>query len=195
LIGRTGQARPAVFALALAIGCLIVAAAPALACSAPAPSFEQAVLRSEAVARVTVLDAAEGGAGPETYRVDRILKGVLPPIVTLDDSVAGFCSGPIGGVAGEGTVVIVAFRMPFDNAMVDPIWFDTAEGLASTAQTPEELRTLADVEERIRGLVPAAPGGPSPMVDLSGLVPVALLLAAGLIGVLAILRPGRGQTD
>ena len=135
-------------------------AAPAQGCSGPVPTFSEAVGGAEGIARVIVTDVTEYGepAAGETFQVVRVLKGALPSSIQLDDPRSHGCGDTIGYYVGEGGEAIVAFAVPFHGSVVHPFWMETGHPgdpiYAMVWETPEQARTLDDVERLILAALP-----------------------------------------
>ena len=115
---------------------------PVSACTSSQPSFAEAVHGARAIARVTVVEGWDGyqddPTHSETYRVDRVLKGSLPTLVTVAPAWTTLCHDSVGYVAGaEGAVIIVAFDVPYYDQAIHPMWaFDSKKGLSGSAGVP-----------------------------------------------------------
>jgi hypothetical protein len=170
----------------LACVSVMVVAAPALGCSGPVPTFSEAVAGAEGIARVIVTDVTEYGepAAGETFRVVRVLKGALPSSIQLDDPRSHGCGDTIGYYVREGGEAIVAFAVPFHGSVVHPFWMETGHPVepiyAMVWETPEEARTLDDVERLILAALP----------DTA--IPVEVSMDPALIGGLVLLGAAMG---
>ena len=168
---------------------VMAVAAPALGCSGPVPTFTEAVAGADAIARVIVTDVTEYGepAAGETFQVVRVLKGALPSSIQLDDPRSHGCGDTIGYYVGEGGEAIVAFAVPFHGSVVHPFWMETGHPVepiyAMVWETPEEVRTLDDVERLILAALPdtATPVDASMNPALLG----GLMLLGSAMGVVA----------
>lgn len=162
---------------------VILVASPALGCSGPVPTFTEAVAGADAIARVIVTDVTEYGepAAGETFQVVRVLKGALPSSIQLDDPRSHGCGDTIGYYVGEDGEAIVAFAVPFHGSVVHPFWMETDDPVqpiyAMVWETPEDARTLDDVERLILATLPDT-AAPSPSPADAGLNPA---LMAGLL--------------
>lgn len=143
---------------ASALAVVMLGAFPAIvsACTGPIPTFAEAVHGARAIARVTVLEDfqtyLEDPTHSETYRVDRVLKGSLPDLVTVAPAWTLLCHDSVGYYAkAKGTVIILAIDMPFHDQVIHPMWkLYEGEGVSGTAEVPSAIATLADLESAIR---------------------------------------------
>jgi hypothetical protein len=159
---------------------------PVSACTSSQPSFAEAVHGARAIARVTVVEGWDGyqddPTHSETYRVDRVLKGSLPKLVTVAPAWTTLCHDSVGYFAGaEGAVIIVAFDVPYYEDTIHPMWiFDSKQGLSGSAGVPPGVSTLTDLEAAIRselGMPDTATAEPTP--DRSSPLLAYVLAAAG----------------
>lgn len=141
----------------LVLGFLAGTPAAVSACVTAGPTFVEAVHGARAIARVTIVEGWDGaivGDASETFRVDRVLKGTLPALVTLDPATTSICGDSISSLAGaetsEGETIVVAFDVPFSGQTIHPLWADDL-GLrvTGTAESPAGIRTLAELEAAI----------------------------------------------
>jgi hypothetical protein len=161
------------------------------------PSFAEAVRGARAIARVTVVEGWDGyqddPTHSETYRVERVLKGSLPKLVTVAPAWTSLCHDSVGYFArAEGAVIIVAFEVPYYDESIHPMWaFDSTQGVSGSAGVPPGASTLTDLEAAIQSEL----GMPDTATDSStsrGAVPLLPVVVAGLGGLaLALRRPGR----
>jgi hypothetical protein len=173
---------------------------PVSACTSSQPSFAEAVRGARAIARVTVVEGWDGyqddPTHSETYRVDRVLKGSLPKLVTVAPAWTTLCHDSVGSFAGaEGAVIIVAFDLPYYDETIHAMWtFDSNQGLSGSAGVPSGVSTLTDLEAAIRsGLgMPDTATAESTAPETSPLLPYVLAAAGGLV--LAARRLSRRST-
>ena len=142
-----------------ALAAILVCATPSpvSACTSSQPSFAEAVRGAGAIARVTVVEGWDGyqddPTHSETYRVDRVLKGSLPELVTVAPAWTTLCHDSVVGYFGgdEGAVIIVAFDVPYYDQTIHPMWaFDRKQGVSGSAGVPSGVSTLAGLEAAIR---------------------------------------------
>lgn len=145
---------------ALTLVALLSTAGPAHACTGEQPTFAEAIAGADAIARVVVTDVTEYGEPPagETFRVIRVLKGVLPDEVTLEDPRTTLCGDTIGWLAPEGSEAIVAFGVPFYETLVNPAWRATDSRtdpvIGSGAPAPTGVASLDELEALILSELP-----------------------------------------
>ena len=173
---------------------------PVSACTSSQPSFAEAVRGARAIARVTVVEGWDGyqddPTHSETYRVERVLKGSLPKLVTVAPAWTTLCHDSVGYFAGaEGAVIIVAFDVPYYDQTIHPVWtFDGKQGLSGSAGVPSGVSTLTDLEAAIRSelSMPDTATAESTAPETSPLLPYVLSAAGGLV--LAARRLSRRPT-
>ena len=173
---------------------------PVSACTSSQPSFAEAVRGARAIARVTVVEGWDGyqddPTHSETYRVDRVLKGSLPKLVTVAPAWTTLCHDSVGYFAGaEGAVIIVAFDLPYYDQTIHAMWaFDSKQGLSGSAGVPSGVSTLTDLEAAIRSELgmPDTATAESITTETSPLLPYVLAAAGGLV--LAARRLSRRST-
>lgn len=140
---------------AVAFAWLAISPSAALACVSDTPTFAQAVNGARAIARVTVVEGFDAylddPSRSETYRVDRVLKGDLPDMVTVAPAWTSMCHDSIGYYAGaEGTTIVVAFGLHTYGQVINPMWgASRRDGVWGTAGVPRNAATLADLEHAI----------------------------------------------
>jgi hypothetical protein len=150
--------RIATVAGASVLAAMLVSATPSSvsACTSSQPSFAEAVGGARAIAVVTVVEGWDGyqddPTHSETYRVERVLKGSLPKLVTVAPAWTTLCHDSVGYYSGvEGAVIIVAVDVPYYDQTIHPMWaFDSKQGVSGSAGVPSDLSTLMDLEAAIR---------------------------------------------
>lgn len=145
--------------LALAMG-MVGAMTPTgvSACISEQPTFGEAVHGARAIARVTIVDGfddlADDPSISETYRVDRVLKGSLPGVVTIAPAWTSLCHDSIGYYAGDedsdGKTVVVAFDLRYFDQVIHPMWVAIEDEMWGSAGVPAGITTLAELETAIR---------------------------------------------
>jgi hypothetical protein len=159
------------------------------ACTGPLVTFQEAVGGAEAIAVVTVVEGSvpwfENPDHEEVFRVDRVLRGVLPPLVSLVRPKANACGDSLAGTIGEdGATAIVAFGVRIGGDVIHPVWTeDPAGGMGGTAEAPAGVGTLAELELALGG-GPAAstePGTTGVPADVVAAVALVLVALAGLL--------------
>ena len=198
---------------AIAAGAVLVLAllsaspSTALACTSEQPTFVEAVRGARAIARVTILEGFDSitvdPTSSETYRVERVLKGVLPERLTVAPAWTSLCRDPVSLFAGaepaEGTTVIVAFDLRYHDQVIHPVWAaDPGGGVWGSAEVPAGVASLAALEAAILaelGPPDTSTPGDGDAVDwpLPALVGVAGLLAFVLMRRRVVDRTG-GQS-
>ncbi len=183
-----------------ALAAILVCATPApvSACTSSQPSFAEAVRGARAIARVTVVEGWDGyqddPTHSETYRVNRVLKGSLPELVTVAPAWTTLCHDSVVGYFGgaEGAVIIIAFDVPYYDQTIHPMWaFDRKQGVLGSAGVPSGVSTLADLEAAIRsklGMPDTATAEPA-ADHVPPLLPSVLAAAGGFV--LALRRVSR----
>mgnify|MGYP001438241337 CR=1 FL=1 len=159
------------------------------ACTGPLMTFQDAVAGAEAIARVAVVEGAvpwfENPDHEEVFRVDRVLRGVLPPLVSLVRPKANACGDSLAGTIGEeGATAMVAFGVRMSGDVIHPVWTeDPAGGMGGTAEAPAGVRTLADLELALGGgpAAPAEPGATDVPADVAAAVALVLVALAGFL--------------
>lgn len=159
------------------------------ACTGPLMTFQDAVAGAEAIARVTVVEGAvpwfENPDHEEVFRVDRVLRGILPPLVSLVRPKANACGDSLAGTIGEeGATAMVAFGVRMSGDVIHPVWTeDPAGGMGGTAEAPAGVRTLADLELALGGspAAPAEPGATDVPADVAAAVALVLVALAGFL--------------
>ena len=184
----------ALAALALALGLLIAAPSGVSACTSEHPTFAEAVQGARAIARVTVVEGFETyTADPttsETYRVERVLKGKLPGLVTLAPAWTSLCHDSIGlyaeGAAGKS--LVVAIDLPYYDQIIHPMWTTYGtQGVSGSAGVPSGATTLDELEAAII----AEPGLPDTSTDEPlprGAFPLGFTIAAALLTFVVTMR-------
>ena len=128
------------------------------ACSSDHPTFEEAVRGARAIARVTIVDGFDNflddPTTSETYRVEKVLKGSLPGVVTVAPAWTSLCHDSVGWYAGDlesdGRTIIVALDLRYYDQVIHPMWIaDKIEGVRGSADVPVGARTLAGLEAAI----------------------------------------------
>ena len=181
----------------VALGWLASAPSAALACISDSPTFAQAVNGASAIARVTVVEGfdpyTEDPSRSETYRVDRVLKGNLPHIVTVAPAWTSLCHDSIGYYAGrEGTTIVVAFGLASYGEVINPMWgASRRDGVWGSAGVPRGVATLADLEGAILaklGLPDTATGETGEVGEGSEpqILPLTLLLSTTGVAAFAV---------
>lgn len=140
-----------------ALGVVLVGLTPSAvsACTSDHPTFTEAVRGARAIARVTVVEGfdtyLDDPTHSETYRVERLLKGSLPEMVTVAPAWTSLCHDSVGYYAGpDGAVVIVAIDVPYYDQVIHPMWaFDASQGVSGSAGVPSGVFTLLDLEAAI----------------------------------------------
>ena len=180
--------------LALALGLLAATPSAVNACSSPHPTFVDAVRGARAIARVSIVERVNSyTADPttsRTYRVERLLKGTLPRLVTLAPDWTSLCHDRVGSYA-EGSVgktVVLAIDVRYYDQIIHPMWMThVSPGLWGTAGVPPHVTTLDALEAAILaeiGLPDTATNEAAPR----GAPPLAFMLAAALVAFVAIVR-------
>ena len=177
------------------LAAILVCATPSAvsACVSSQPSFAEAVRGARAIARVTVVEGWDGyqddPTHSETYRVERVLKGSLPKVVTVAPAWTTLCHDSVGYLAGtEGAVIIVAFDVPYVDQTIHPMWaFDSKHGVSGSAGVPAGVSTLTDLEAAIRSEL-RMPDTPTDSSTSSGAVPLLPAVVAALGGLAVGLR-------
>jgi hypothetical protein len=187
----TGLGRAAV-AVAIATG-FLAAPGPAFACISDLPTFSEAVGGASAIARVTIVEGFDAVGGDptnsETYRVERVLKGSLPELVTIAPAWTSLCQDSVGYFAGaeasEGKTILIALHLSFEGQTIHPMWVEIdGVGLFGTAGIPDGVTTLASLERAILRQV-AFPD--TSTADPKTKTPFPWALVAGLTGLGAFL--------
>lgn len=164
--------------------------APVSACVSDQPSFAEAVRGARAIARVIVVEGwdayQDDPTHSETFRVERVLKGSLPEVVTVAPAWTTLCHDSVSYYAGdEGAEIIVAFDVPYYDQTIHPMWiFDSKQGLSGSAGVPAGVSTLTDLEAAIRselGMPDTATAEKSTIDDSSPLLLYVLSAAGGLV--------------
>lgn len=130
------------------------------ACSSDHPTFSEVVRGARTIARVTIVDGFDAYmADPthsETYRVERVLKGSLPEIVTVAPAWTSLCHDSVGyyagdaGVESDGKTIIVALELRYYDQLIHPMWVAGGDqGLYGSAGLPVGATTLAGLEAAI----------------------------------------------
>jgi hypothetical protein len=195
-----GLGRAAV-AVAIAAG-FLAAPGPAFACISDHPTFSEAVGGASAIARVTIVEGFDAVGGDlthsETYRVERVLKGSLPELVTIAPAWTSLCQDSVsyfaGAEASEGRTILIALHLSFEDQIIHPMWAEIdGVGLFGTAGIPDGVTSLAALERAILQQV-ALPD--TSTADSKTMTPYAWALVAGLAGLGALLvfkrRPSVG---
>jgi hypothetical protein len=186
------------FTATAVLGLVLFAVTPATvyACISDHPTFTEAVRGARAIARVTIVEGFdpwfEDASRSETYRVERVLKGSLPALVTVAPAVTSLCNDSVSYFGGdEGRTIIVAFDLSYYDHVIHPMWaedVDGVEGVFGSAGMPPGVSTLAGLEAAILDAL----GTPNTSMELaerpqdsSALV---LILAVGLAALAASLR-------
>lgn len=150
---RSGAALAAV---ALALGLLAAAPSAVSACISEHPTFLEAVRGARAIARVRIVEGVDASSADqtatETYRVERVLKGRLPGLVTLAPAWTSLCHDTVGFYAegSEGGTLVIAIDMPYYAQTIHPMWttYDT-QGVSGSAGVPSGVATLYGLEAAI----------------------------------------------
>jgi len=152
----TGLVRAAI-AVAIAAG-FLAAPGPTFACVSDHPTFSEAVGGASAIARVTIVESFDAVGGDpthsETYRVERVLKGSLPELVTIAPAWTSLCQDSVsyfaGAEASEGQTIIIALHLSFEGQIIHPMWVEIdGVGLFGTAGIPDGVTSLAALERAI----------------------------------------------
>lgn len=164
---------------------LFVAPSTARACQSDAPTFGQAVHGARAIALITIVEGADPDADDpthsETYRIDRVLKGSLPKVITVAPAWTTLCHDSVGSWVGpKGSRAIVAFDVPFYDQAIHPVWTRDASGRVSgSAGLPSGLSTLRELAAEIEAEL-LAPDTSTPTPATPDRLPVPMLLFIGL---------------
>lgn len=180
--------------LLIALG--LVAAAPSAvsACSSDHPTFLEAVRGARAIARVTILEGfdiyTDDPTTSETYRVDRLLKGTLPGLVTVAPAWTSLCHDSVGYYAGDeasdGKTVLVAIDMPYYDQTIHPMWMiDETQGVVGSAGVPAGVTTLEALEAAILAEV-GVPATSTDEGEATGAAPLVALFAVALVAIVGI---------
>jgi hypothetical protein len=182
---RLGRSLAAATAFVVA---LMVASSPpgVSACSSDQPSFRGAVRGARAIARVTIvegLDDDEATAPAETFKVERILKGSLPGLVTLAPPWSSLCGDTVayfGG--GPGRTIILAVDLRYYGDVIHPAWvFDSAGQNGGSARVPRGVTTLAGLESAILAELRMPDTSTEGAKPTAAPVPAILALALGFV--------------
>jgi hypothetical protein len=156
------------------------------ACSSDHPSFRAAVRGARAIARVTIvegLDDDEATSPSETFKVERILKGSLPGLVTVAPPWTSLCHDTVayyGG--GPGSTIILAVDLRYYDDVIHPMWvFDSAGQNAGSAAVPRGVTTLAGLESAILAELRMPDTSTEEAEPTATRVPPILVLAFGFV--------------
>jgi len=131
---------------------------PASACSSDQPTFEEAVRGARAIALVFIVDGfdnySDDPTTSETFRVERLLKGTLPEVVTLAPAWTSLCHDSVGWNAGaeesDGRTILLAIDMRYSDQTIHPMWTtDDNQRVWGSAGVPRGITTLAELEAAI----------------------------------------------
>lgn len=179
---------------ALALGLLAATPAAVSACSSDHPTFAEVVQGARAIARVTIVEGFDTyTADPttsETYRVERVLKGTLPRLVTLAPAWTSVCHDSVAYYAEESAskTFLMAVDMRYYDESIHPMWMvDDAQGVWGTAGVPSRVRTLDELEAAILAEL-ALPDTSTDEPPPGGGQPLVVILAAALAGFVATVR-------
>lgn len=185
--------------LALGLGLLAATPSAVNACSSPHPTFVDAVRGARAIARVSIVEGSDSSmADPtssQTYRVERLLKGALPGLVTLDPDWTSLCRDRVGGyVEGSvGKTAVLAIEVRYYDQTIHPVWMiDVSQGLWGTPGVPPHVTTMDALEAAILaelGLPDTSTNEAAPR----GAPPLAFILAAALVAFVAMVRKRGGR--
>jgi hypothetical protein len=185
------MAHPRRFARSAALALVIAAATPSAtsACSSESPTFIEAVRGASAIARVSIIDRLGDPPHTETYRVERVLKGSLPAVVTVSPAWANLCHDTVAFYAGEdGSDIIVAIGMTYYGQIINPVWVLSVHGIDGSAGVPDGVRTLPELERAIlRALAMPDTATAEPINHVPG-QGLALAVLAGLLAFIVIVR-------
>jgi hypothetical protein len=184
-------------ALTLIAGILVAASPGAVsACSSDHPTFAEAVRGARAIARVTVVEGfdtyTDDPTLSETYRVEQVLKGSLPEVVTVAPARTSLCGDTVsyfaGGEHAEGVAIVVAIDLPYYDQVIHPMWTEVdGQGVFGTAGVPSGVTSLAELESAVLAQV----GLPDTSTDSSQPRTAIALALLGAIGVLFVARARR----
>jgi hypothetical protein len=196
----------------LVAGCVFVLAllgavsTPASACSSDHPSFQEAVRGARAIARVTIIEGFDSvnddPTHTETFKVERVLKGSLPGLVTVAPAWTSLCHDTVayyGG--GPGSTIILAVDLRYYHDVIHPMWvFDSAGQNGGSAAVPGGVTTLAGLESAILAELRMPDTSTGGAEQTPAVVPAIVALAIGFIAFVAALlrlrprgRRGRGS--
>lgn len=186
---RPRGAAPAAFVLAL--GLLVAAPSAVSACISEHPTFLEAVRGARAIARVTTIEGVDTyTADPtanETYRVERVLKGRLPGLVTLAPAWTSLCHDSVGFYAegSDGRTIVIAIDMPYYDQTIHPMWttYDT-QGVSGSAAVPPGVTTLKELEAAILAELDL-PDTSTDETQSRDAYPLAFILAAAIVAFVA----------
>jgi hypothetical protein len=190
----TGLERAAI-AVVIAAG-FLAAPGPTFACVSDHPTFSEAVGGASAIARVTIVEGFDAVSGDpthsETYRVERVLKGSLPELVTIAPAWTSLCQDSVGYFAGaeasEGRTILIALNLSFGDQVIHPMWAELdGVGLFGTAGIPDGVTTLAALERAILRQV-ALPETSTADSKTVSLLPWALVAGLALLGASVVFR-------
>lgn len=139
----------------LAVGILASSPPTVSACSSDHPTFGEAVRGARAIARVTTIEGfdpfTDDPTMSETFRVERVLKGSLPDVVTVAPAWTALCHDTVGYYVGrEDATIIVAFDVRYYDDTIHPMWgVDDASRIYGSAGIPPGVTTLAELEQAI----------------------------------------------
>ncbi len=195
---RPRGAAPAAFVLAL--GLLVAAPSTVSACISEHPTFLEAVRGARAIARVTTIEGVDAyTADPtasETYRVERVLKGRLPGLVTLAPAWTSLCHDSVGFYAegSDGRTIVIAIDMPYYDQTIHPMWttYDP-QGVSGSAGVPSGVTTLTELEAAILAEL-ALPDTSTDEGQLRNTHPLAFILAAAIAAIAGFVATVRRST-
>ena len=182
-------------AIALSLGLLAAMPPTVSACISEQPTFIEAVRGAHAIARVTIVEGWDGYPAEtesETFRVERILKGTLPEVVTRSPAWSSLCHDSVASFAGaeesDGKVIVVAFDMPYFDQTLQPMWIsDDHQGVRGSAGVPPGITTLAALEAAILAEL-ALPQTTAKDSAPASAAPLALVVAAAVAAFAISLR-------
>ncbi len=181
---------------ALAFGLLLAMPSPASACSSDQPTFEEAVRGARAIALVFIVDGfdSDDPTTSETFRVERLLKGTLPEVVTLAPAWTSLCHDSVGWNAGaeesDGRTILLAIDMRYYGQTIHPVWTTDNQGVSGSAGVPLGITTLAELEAAILADL-GVPDTATLESEPPAAPPLAVMLVAALVTFVVTVRRSR----
>ena len=182
---------------ALAFGLLLAMPSPASACVSGQPTFEEAVRGARAIALVIIVDGFDSGdpTTSETFRVERLLKGTLPEVVTLAPAWTSLCHDSVGWNAGaeesDGRTILLAIDMRYSDQTIHPMWTtDDNQRVSGSAGVPRGVTTLAELEAAILADL-GVPDTATLESEPPAAPPLAVMLVAALVTFVVTVRRSR----